>query len=135
MSGGDESMGKIKARIGAESCVELVDNESTPLPSPGPLEPLDAAYLARGLLACASLLSGPHAPDAGTIIADTPMPVMKWAIGKSTETTDVVLFLSLATGIELAFRMPSQGAKILGRALIAKSDGTLLPEEHRGGLH
>lgn len=128
-------MTEIMARISSDARVEVIDDRSTLIKSVEAMAPPDAAYLARGLLACAVALSGQNPPKAGTIVGDAHMPVMKWMVGTSKVNGEPVLILTVPPGIELTFQMPSKGAKDLGNALLSQGEGTAPPEGHRGTIH
>lgn len=91
-------MAEIMARIGPAGSVELIDDRSMVIPTVGAMTPMDAAYLARGMLASAVALSGPNAPSPGTIVGDAHLPIMKWAVGASSVTGDPVLIFRCHQG-------------------------------------
>jgi hypothetical protein len=128
-------MAEISARVNAQGSVELINGQSATIESATAMTPLDAAWLARGLLACAAALAGPTPPAAGAIGGDAHLPIMTWAVGSSTITGKPVLVLSIPPGIELTFVMPAQGAIAVGEALVAQGEGTAPPEGHRGTVH
>ena len=128
-------MAEILARINAEGRVELIGDQSARIESVAPMTPLDAAYLARRMLACAAALSGSNPPTAGAIGGDAHLPIMNWAVGLSNVTGDPLLVLSVPPGIQLTFVMPKQGAKALGSALVSQSEGTAPPGGHSGTVH
>jgi hypothetical protein len=73
-------MTEIMARISSGGCVELIDDSSAIIKSVDPMTPQDAAYLARGMLACAAALLGPNPPSAGAIGGDAHLPIMTWVL-------------------------------------------------------
>jgi hypothetical protein len=125
-------MVEIMARIGSEGRVELVDDVSAPVKSIAPMTPLDAAYLARGMLACAVMLSGQKPPTAGRIISDAHLPVAKWVVGMSTVSGEPILMLSIASGIDLVFVMTRYGAIEMGSTLVSQGQGSAPPGGDRG---
>jgi hypothetical protein len=128
-------MVEIMARVSAGARVELIDDRSAIIKSVVPMTPFDAAYLARGMLACAAALSGANPPKTGTTVGDAHLPVMKWVVGASRITGDPVLILSIPSGIELTFQLPPQTAKELGAALISQGAGSAPPGGHSGTVH
>jgi hypothetical protein len=126
-------MAKIMARISAGGRVELIDDRSANLESAEPMTPLDAAYLARGMLSCAAVLSGENPPKVGTIGGDTYLPTLKCAVGSSAATDVLVLKLFVPPGIELSFQMTSQVARALGETLLAQGGGVSEPPASHGG--
>jgi hypothetical protein len=123
------------ARIGPEGSVEITDERSVPIKSVPAMTPGDAAYFARGLLACAAVLSGANPAPAGTIIGDAHLPVMRWVVGTSAANGEPALIFSVPSGIELTFQMPPQAAKELGEALIAQSQRSAPLGGQRGTVH
>jgi hypothetical protein len=128
-------MAEIMARVAAAGRIELVDDTSAAIESVEPLTPSDAAYLARGMLACAVALSCPNPPQTGTIVGDAHMPIMKWAVAASSATGEPLLILSVPSGIELVFVVPRQGAIAMGGALISVGEGTAPLEGHSETIH
>jgi hypothetical protein len=127
-------MTEIMARIGQNGDVELIDDRSAKIEAAGSMTPHDAVYLARGILSCATALSGPNPPKPGAIVGDAHLPVVKWTVGASTFTAEPVLILSVPSGIELTFAIWPQGAKELGAALLAQAQGSPL-ERQSGTVH
>jgi len=128
-------MAEIIARIAADHKIELTSDGTAKLSGTDPMTPEDAAFLARGILACAATQSAPNAPPPGTIVGDAHLPPMTWGVGVSPLTGEPILVLSVPPGIELTFVMPPQGAIALGRALVARGEGTAPPEPQRGTVH
>jgi hypothetical protein len=128
-------MTEMMARISPQGGVDLADDGSAKIGAVDSMSPLDAAYLARGLLACAAALSGPNPPKVGAIVGEAHLPVMKWAVGASEINGLPVLNLSVPPGIELTFQMPPQDAKALGDALIAQAQGSAPLEGQSGTVH
>jgi hypothetical protein len=128
---------ELMARIGPEGSVEISDEHSVPIKSVPAMTPYDAAYLARGLLACAVVLSGPPtaAATTGTIIGDAHLPVMRWKVATSVANGEPVLIFSVPSGIELTFQMLPHVAKELGEALIVQSQRSAPPGGQRGTVH
>jgi hypothetical protein len=128
-------MVEIMARISPEGGVELADDRSAKIEAVDSMTPLDAAYLARGLLSCAAVLSGPNPPKVGIIGGDAHLPVVRWTVGVSKFTAEPVLILSFPPGIELTFQIWPQGAKELGAALIAQAQGSAPLGGQSGTVH
>ena len=126
-------MTEIMARISSGGRIELMDARSTT--SVEPMTPQDAAYLARGMLACVAALSSLNPPSDGTICGDAHLPVMTWVVSSSTITVAPVLILSIPSGIELTFAMTPEGAKEVGAALIAQGGGSAPPAGRTGTVH
>ena len=76
-------MGEEIAKIGPEANIEIIEYHAGKVRSRLFITPQDGAYLARGLLACAAVLCGPDPPQAGTIFADSHIPVLKLAANAS----------------------------------------------------
>jgi hypothetical protein len=128
-------MTEIMARISSGGRVELIDDSSAIIKSVDPMTPQDAAYLARGMLACAAALLGPNPPSAGAIGGDAHLPIMTWGVSTSTVTGAPVLILSIPSGIELTFSITPEGAKEVGAALIAQGEDSAPPEGRTGTVH
>lgn len=127
-------MAEILARIDLHRNVELVDDQSIKIATN--LTPFDAAYLARGMLACAAALSGTNPPQIGAIGGDAHLPILSWAVGISNDTGGLVMILSILPGIELTFAITAQGAKEMGNGLLRQTDKVLPPELwDRGTVH
>jgi len=108
-------MDEIIAKIGPEQSIELMKYHAGKTASLGLMTPQDGAYLARGMLACAAALCGPDPPLVGTVIADAPLPVLRWAVGPSGGD-DLVLTVTIQSGTELTFRVPRQARRTLSDA-------------------
>lgn len=128
-------MTEIMARISQQNGVELADERGTKVDAVPPMTTREAAFLARGILACAVALHSPRPVPAGTIIGDAHMPIMSWRVGKSNITGDPVMLLTIPSGIELTFVMSTQGAIEMGAALVSQGQGSAPPEGHRGTVH
>jgi len=128
-------MTEIMARIGPESSVELADDHSVKIEGVDPMTPLDATWLARGLLSCAAALTGTNPPKVGEIIADAHLPVVAWATGPFPDTGVPTLILSIRPGIELTYQLTMQGAKELGAGLMALGQGLMPSGGSRGTFH
>jgi hypothetical protein len=76
-------MVEIIAKTGPCRAIELIEHSSRKAISLGSMTPQDGAYLARGILACAAALCGASPPEAGTVIADAHLPVMRWTVDSS----------------------------------------------------
>lgn len=131
----DKPKSETMARITPDGCVELIDDHGKIIKSVDPVKPDEAAYLARGILACAVVLSGPNPPGIATIIGDAHMPILKWAVGSSNINGEPVLILTIPSGIELTFVMPLEGAKAIGEALLSRSQGSSPLGGHHGTVH
>ena len=127
-------MSEITVRINTENLIELIDERSV-IQSLPPMTPINAAYLARALLACAAVLSQPQPPKPGTVVGDASFPTLTWKVGLSNVNSNMVLVLTIPPGIELVFEMPMQGTEALGGALIAQSRGIVPPERQTGTTH
>ncbi len=106
-------MDEVIAKIGPEANIELVEHHSGKIRSRFFMTPQDGAYLARGILACAAELCGSDPPPAGSIIVDEHIPVLRWTVDASHG--ELVLTVTIQSGIELAFKMPLQDAKSVER--------------------
>jgi hypothetical protein len=126
---------EIIARISAENGVELTQDGVAKIDAAGSITPFDAAYLARGIFACAAALCGTNPPKPGAIVGDTHIPIMAWGVGNSNITGDPVLTLSVPPGIELTFVLTRQGAQELGAALVKQMEGAMPPGGLRGTVH
>ena len=115
-------MPEIIARVAADGQIELITEKAIRLESIGTLTPNDAAFLARGILACAAAVSGANPPKVGTLVGDAHLPITKWVIGTSNINGELVLLLSIPSGIELTFQIPAQAAKEIAAALIVQAD-------------
>jgi len=102
-------MDEILAKVGPEQSIELEKYHAGKTATLGHMTPQDGAYLARGMLACAAALCGPDPPLVGTVIADAPLPVLRWAV-KPSEGDGIVLTVTIQSGLELTFRVP-RGAR------------------------
>lgn len=127
-------MPEIIPRIGADRKVELTNDGSATLVGADPMTPQEAAFLARGILACAASISAPNAPPPGTLVGDVHLPIMRWATG-TNPLGEAVLVLSILPGIELTFQMPPLTVRTLGEALISQAAGTAPPAGHSGTVH
>jgi hypothetical protein len=88
-------MAETMARISAEGGVELIDALSGPIRSVAPMTPLDAAFLARGMLACAAALSSANPPAAGAIGGDADLQINRWVTSTNRVTgKPVLIFLN-----------------------------------------
>jgi len=128
-------MTEIMARIAANGQVELIDGSSVRIDAILPLTANDAAYLARGMLACAVALFATNAPKTGDIGGDIHMPITAWTVGLSAINGDVALILTVPSGISLTFVMPKGGAVEIGRALVARGQGTEPLGDRSGTVH
>ena len=128
-------MSETIARVNSSAGIDLVDERMRKIEGAASMTPLDAAWLARGLLACAATLTGQNTPTPGTIVGDAHLPIMRWATGTSKFNGKPVLILSVPPGFELTFEMTPAGAKELGAALVAFGEGRSPPEGHRGTIH
>jgi hypothetical protein len=102
-------MDEIISEVGPEHSVELVCHHAGKRNAVGRMAPQDAAYLARGILACADALCGLNPPPLGTIAADAHLTVTKWGVSQSDG--ELLLTLTLQSGIDLTFRIAGQAAK------------------------
>jgi len=104
-------MDEIIAKVGPEQSIELVEyhHHSGKTVSLGHMTPQDGAYLARGMLACAVALCGPDPPQVGTVIADAPLPVQRWATRRSDD--GLVLTVTIQSGTELTFWVPRSSVR------------------------
>ena len=98
-------MDEIIAKVGPGQGIELLKYHGGKTVSLGLMTPQDGAYLARGMLACTAALCGSDPPLVGTVIADASLPVVRWAV-KPSGGDDLVLTLTIQSGIELSFRVP-----------------------------
>lgn len=105
-------MDEIISEVGPEHSVELVRHHAGKRSAIGRMAPQDAAYLARGILACADALCGANPPPLGTITADTHLAVTKWNVGQSGD--ELLLTLTLQSGIDLTFRIARRAAREIG---------------------
>lgn len=127
-------MVEILARIARNNRVELIDEMNAKLVAPE-LTPSDAAFLARGILACAAALSGPHPPNSGVIGGDAHFPIKNWSVGLSNVNGEIVVILLIPPGIELTFQVPKAAARDLGAALVSQADGYSPAGGHSGSVH
>jgi hypothetical protein len=102
-------MDEIIPMVGPEANIEIVEHHSGKIRSRIFMTPQDGAYLARGLLSSAAALCGSNPPPPGTIIQDSHIPVLKWAVDASHG--ELMLKVTIQSGIELSFRMPLQSAQ------------------------
>lgn len=102
-------MDELIAKVGPEANIEIAEHHAGKIRSRFFLTPQDGAYLARGILACAAALCGPDPPQAGTVFADSHLPVLKWNVDATHG--EILLTVTIRSGIELHFRMPQQNAK------------------------
>jgi len=107
-------MDEIIAEVGSEHSVELVRHHAGKRGAIGRMTPQDAAYLARGILACADALCGANPPPLGTIIADTHLTVTRWDVTRSDD--ELHLRLTLQSGIVLNFQVAKRVANETGAA-------------------
>ena len=129
-------MSETIAKIAPDRKVELVnDDRMQKIEAVEAMDPQNAAFLARAILACSAALSGPHPPSVGTVGGDAHLPIVRWIVSSSNITHEPVLILSIPPGIELTFVMPRHGARELGDALIAQAQGTAPVEGQRGTVH
>lgn len=128
-------MTEILARISATNGIELVNERSEKIEGAGTLTPHEAAYLARGMLACAAALSGANPPTTGALGGDAHFPVMQWKVGASAFNGEPLLLITIPSGIELTFQMPPQGAIQMGVALVNRGQGTEPLGLQSGSIH
>ncbi len=128
-------MAETMARTTADGRVEMIEEGSVRIDSVPPMTPLDAAFLARGLLACTAALSSSNPPPAGAIGGDAHLPVTNWVFGPSFATGLPVLTFSVQPGIEVTFELTLQGAKELGRIMAAYQGSDPPPAHHSGSVH
>jgi hypothetical protein len=102
-------MDAVIAKVGPEANIEVVEQHSGKIKSRFFVTPQDGAYLARGILACAAELCGSNPPPPGKVLIDTHIPVLRWTVDASHG--ELVLTVTIQSGIELAFKMPLEGAK------------------------
>jgi hypothetical protein len=105
-------MDEIISEVGPEHSVELVRHHAGKRGAVGRMAPQDAAYLARGILACADALCGPNPPPLGSITADAHLAVTKWDVSQADG--DLLLTLTVQSGIDLTFRIARRAAKEIG---------------------
>jgi hypothetical protein len=99
------------------------------------LAPIDAAFLARSLLACAGLLALDQSVKVGSLPADLHIPVLKWVVTTKTGTSIPVIVFSIPPGIDLTFQMSPQVEKALGEALVAHAEGDQPPGQPPDRVH
>jgi hypothetical protein len=128
-------MTELMARISQQGGVELVDEKGIAVNGVPPMIAAEAAYLARGILACAAALFGTRPAKAGQIIGDAHFPIMKWRTTTSNITDEPVMILAHPSGIELTFVMPPQVAIELGTALVAQGQKNPPPAGRSGTVH
>ena len=128
-------MSETLARITTDNRVELIKGGMSKIDGADPMTPTEAAFFARGVLACAVALSGPNPPPAGSIGGDAHMPIMSWVVGCSNDTGLPAMIVTVPSGIALTFVMPPKGAIELGQALVAQGNGLAPPEGQRGTVH
>jgi hypothetical protein len=122
------------ARIDQEGKVEFVDEKLVRIAAPS-MSADEAAFLARGLLACAAALAFNPPPEAGPIGGDAHFPILKWVLTTVRATGKPVIIFSIPPGIELTFQMTPQLEKELGAALVAHEEGRPPPEAQTGTVH
>ena len=105
-------MDEIISEVGPEHSVELVRHHAGKRSAVGRMAPQDAAYLARGILACADALCGSNPPPLGTITADTHLTATRWDVSQSGD--ELLLTLTIRSGIDLTFRIARQAAQKIG---------------------
>lgn len=127
-------MAEIMARVSAGNLVELIDERATVIKS-APMVPRDAAYLGRGLLACAAVMSGPNPPPLGFIAGDAHLPILKWVVTTASATGQPVLMLSIPGGVELTFAMTPQTEKRMAEHLRAHAAGEPPPADRPDTVH
>jgi hypothetical protein len=132
----ERNVAEIMARVNAKGCVELTYNGSALIDSVAPMTPIDAAYLARGMLACAATLSGPNPPKVGDVVTDAHIPIIDGGgLKRSAATGELLLVLPIPSGIELTFVVSREDAIALGRALIDGAQGPPPPALPSGMVH
>lgn len=124
-------MSGIIPRIGADKKVELTEGGSATLADP--MTAKEAAFLGRGILACATATLAPNAP-LGALVGDMHLPIIKWATG-TNPLGEPVLVLSVPPGIELTFQMPALTLRTLGEALLSQANRTSSSMGHGGSVH
>jgi hypothetical protein len=128
-------MTEIMGRVSQDGRVELVDDHGTKISAVEPMTPQEAAFFARGILACAISLCSATPPAPGEIVGDADLAVTKWVVGPSLMTNALTLILSIPPGINLSFGLTPQGAVELGRALTSQGQGSTPAEPQSGTIH
>ena len=123
-------MTEILARISAEGGVELIDDKSNLIEGIGSLSPNDAAYLARGILACAA---GTGSQPPGTIGGDVPLVVSVTQVG-ANRFGQISIKLTVLQGTELTFVLSPEAAKSIVDG-IKKQPNLHFPPENPGQAH
>lgn len=127
-------MTEVTARINQTQGVELVSVATSSPIAAISMNPVEAAYLARDLLASAAALCSDTPPKAGAMIGDAHIP-FKGQPGWSNVTGNPSLCVSVPPGIELTFEMTREAAKELGASLIALAEQRSPLGDHPSTVH
>jgi hypothetical protein len=121
-------MSETIARIADGGKIELVDEGLVRIVGAQQMTPEEAAFLARGLLACAAALTLDQPVKPGAMLGDLHLPVLKWTVNVGTQSRSPVIVFSIPPSLDLTFQTTKQIETELGTALIAHSKGGQSPE-------
>jgi hypothetical protein len=122
-----KTMSELIPRIGQNKKIELIDDKMVRIAGIDPMTPMEAAFLARSLLACAAVISLEASPKINSLCADVHFPILKWAVSAQTGTQNPVLIFSIPPGIDVTFQMTVEIEKQLGAALVGHAEGDQPP--------
>jgi len=128
-------MSETIARIGQDGKVELVDDKMVRIAGVAAMSPEDAAYLARGLLSCAGVLSINPSPEVGALCDGAQLPALKYTIRTMTGTPRPLITFALPPGVDFDFQMSPEQARNFGQDLVAHADGLPAPQRAPDVMH
>jgi hypothetical protein len=120
-------MSETIARIADGGKIELVDERMIKIVGAQQMTPEEAAFLARGLLACAAVLTINKSAKQGAMIGDAHLPVLKWEVKVGTESRQPVIIFSIPPALALTFQLTTEVEGALGAALVAHAEGDQPP--------
>lgn len=128
-------MSETIASIGQDGKIELVDDKMVRIAGISAMSPEDAAFLARGLLSCAAVLSIDPKQEAGALCDGAHFPVLQYTIRTMADPLRPLITFTLPPGIDFEFQMTPQQAANFGQDLVAHAEGRPAPTRTPDVLH